>query len=269
MLNPQEIKEVDLQPYRVEMPALPHEQALVEASDQPFEPRTVRITTKGVKQPITAVFTIYEYPLLIGRKGCHVEIEGAELSIRHCSISVRGKQLVVRDFDSHMGTFLDGQQIDEAVIEEGVHIIRAGSAMISVEPVNELGKTVEPIHLEASELVDESQLAKTRRETVPAAPAASTGRIVLICVEGPLSGQEFEIPPTGLVAGREGHVRVPDEFLSRKHFEVAPDPEGIIRVRDLGSRNGTFLNTLPATNTKVQAGDEIRAGVNRFKIEHR
>ena len=77
------------------------------------------------------------------------------------------------------------------------------------------------------------------------------------------------MPPTGLVVGREGHVRVPDEFLSRKHFEVVPDAEGIIRVRDLGSRNGTFLNTLPATNTKVQAGDEIRAGVNRFKIEHR
>ncbi|HEY4642682.1 MAG TPA: FHA domain-containing protein [Thermoanaerobaculia bacterium] len=268
MLNPQEIKEVDLQPYRVEMPALPHEQgAVVGASDQPFEPRTVRIITSGVKQPLNAIFTIYEYPLLVGRKGCHVEIEGAELSIRHFSLSVRGKDLVVRDFDSHMGTFLDGQQVDEAVLGDGVHIIRAGNAVISVEPVNELGRTVEPIHLEASELVDESQLAKTRRES--AAPAAAAGRIVLICIEGALSGQEFEIPPTGLVVGREGHVRVPDEFLSRKHFEVAPDPEGVIRVRDLGSRNGTFLNTLPATNTKVQAGDEIRAGVNRFRIEHR
>ena len=29
-------------------------------------------------------------------------------------------------------------------------------------------------------------------------------------------------------------------------------------VRDLGSRNGTFLNTLPAKNTKVHSGDEIR-----------
>ena len=64
-------------------------------------------------------------------------------------------------------------------------------------------------------------------------------------------------------------MRVPDEFLSRKHFEVMPDPDGIVRVRDLGSRNGTFLNTLPARNTKVHAGDEIRAGVNRFRIERR
>lgn len=269
MLNPQEIKEVDLQPYRVDMPAVePQKVAVVDAVEAPFTPRSVRVITSAVATPLNTIFTIYEFPLLIGRKGCHVEIEGAELSIRHCSISVRGSQLFVRDFDSHMGTFLDGQQIDEAVLENGVHIIRAGSAMISVEPTEELGKTVEPIHLEASELVDESVLARTvqqRRE----AGNTPRGRIVLICVEGPLMGQEFEVPPTGLVVGREGHVRVPDEFLSRKHFEVVPDAEGVIRVRDLGSRNGTFLNTLPATNTKVQAGDEIRAGVNRFKIEHR
>jgi pSer/pThr/pTyr-binding forkhead associated (FHA) protein len=269
MLNPQEIKEVDLQPYRVEMPAVPRESvAVVGATEAPFEPRAVRVITNAGKEPLNTIFTIYEFPLLIGRKGCHIEIEGAELSIRHCSIFVRGADLVVRDADSHMGTFLDGQQIDEAVIGDGVHILRAGSAMISVEPVNELGRTVEPIHLEAAELVDESVLARSvqkRRES----GNTGGGRVVLICVEGPLIGQEFEVPPTGLVVGREGHVRVPDEFLSRKHFEVIPDTEGVIRVRDLGSRNGTFLNTLPASNTKVQAGDEIRAGVNRFKIEHR
>ncbi|HWS71965.1 MAG TPA: FHA domain-containing protein, partial [Thermoanaerobaculia bacterium] len=94
-------------------------------------------------------------------------------------------------------------------------------------------------------------------------------RSILVCIEGALQGQEFEIPPTGLIVGREGHVRVPDEFLSRKHFEVLPHPDGTIRVRDLGSRNGTFLNTLPARNTKVHGGDEIRAGVNRFRIEER
>jgi len=271
MLNPQEIKEVDLQPYRVEMPAVEPEPAELPAFDDVTMPRSIRLIASGAKEPLNTIFTIYEYPLLIGRKGCHVEIEGAELSIRHCSIVVRGSQLVVRDFDSHMGTFLDGQQIEEAVIGDGVHIIRAGSAVISIEPVEELGRTVEPIHLDASELVDESELARTlqqRRESDTAA-AAGSGRVVLICVEGPLVGQEFEVPATGLVVGREGHVRVPDEFLSRKHFEVIPDAEGVIRVRDLGSRNGTFLNTLPARNTKVQAGDEIRAGVNRFKIEHR
>jgi len=173
---------------------------------------------------------------------------------------------VVRDADSHMGTFLDGQEIREAVIGDGVHILRAGSALISIEPTAERGTSVEPISLDAESVVDESELARTLRER---AAAGEKKRTVLVCLEGPLSGQEFEVPATGLVVGREGHVRVPDEFLSRRHFEVMPDADGAIRVRDLGSRNGTFLNTLPARNTKVHTGDEIRAGVNRFRIEQR
>jgi pSer/pThr/pTyr-binding forkhead associated (FHA) protein len=126
---------------------------------------------------------------------------------------------------------------------------------------------VQPTRLRTTEMMDESMLAKkiAAREAEPDGPK----RNILVCIDGPLSGQEFEIPPGGLIVGREGHVRVPDEFLSRKHFEVAPDAEGHIRVRDLGSRNGTFLNTLPAQNTKVHSGDEIRAGNNRFRIEQR
>lgn len=103
----------------------------------------------------------------------------------------------------------------------------------------------------------------------PSPAAAASSRTVLVCVDGTLSGQEFEIPPTGLIVGREGHVRVPDEFLSRRHFELFRDADGAIRVRDLGSRNGTFLNTVAARDTKVNAGDEIRAGENTFRIEQR
>ena len=115
--------------------------------------------------------------------------------------------------------------------------------------------------------IEEAELVHKITQRTAAQKAAT--RPVLICIGGPLNGQEFEIPTSGLVVGREGHVRVPDEFLSRRHFEVGPDPDGTVRVRDLGSRNGTYLNTLPAQNTKVQSGDEIRAGVNRFRIEHR
>jgi pSer/pThr/pTyr-binding forkhead associated (FHA) protein len=213
------------------------------------------------------VFTISQHPLWIGTKRCHVELPEAELSIRHCSISVRKGSLVVRDADSHMGTFLDGQQIDEAVIDEGIHLLRVGSALVTIEPTEGPGIAVERIELgDASESVFD--LATRRMQARRDAPAGN-GRMLLVCTEGPLIGQEFEIPPGGLVVGREGHVQVPDEFLSRRHFEVVPDEDGTIRVRDLGSRNGTFLNTLPARNTKVHKGDEIRAGVNAFKIEER
>jgi pSer/pThr/pTyr-binding forkhead associated (FHA) protein len=267
LLNPSEIKEVDLGPYRVDAASEPEPQPEPEPAAAPGKPRSIRIIARGAKDSVNTVFTIGEHPLWIGRKGCHVELSEAELSLRHCSISLRGDDLVLRDADSHMGTFLDGQQIAEAVVGDGVHLVRVGSALISIEPTEERGALVAPIAQDDASLHDESDIFRKMQEC--AAEASNDGRPVLVCVEGPLSGQEFEIPITGLVVGREGHVRVPDEFLSRRHFEVLPDSDGSIRVRDLGSRNGTFLNTLPAKDTKVHRGDEIRAGVNRFRIEHR
>jgi len=124
------------------------------------------------------------------------------------------------------------------------------------------------MELDTNEIVgDETEIEALR--TRPVKTFSDAKRTMLVCIDGPLVGQEFEIPPTGLVVGREGHVRVPDEYLSRRHFEVFAESDGTIRVRDLGSRNGTFLNTLPAHNTKVHSGDEIRAGVHRFRVEQR
>ena len=268
LMNPDDIKEIDLAPYKVDRAAEAPAATPAPAPHSAARRRSIRVIARAAKGSLNTVFTLGAHPLWIGRKGCHVELAEADLSIRHCSISLKGNDLIVRDADSHMGTFLDGQQIKEAVIGEGTHLLRVGSALVSIEPTDEAGVDVEPIRLEAEATIDEAELHKITQRT-EAQNAVPDGRPVLICIDGPLNGQEFEIPPTGLVVGREGHVRVPDEFLSRRHFEVGPDPDGTIRVRDLGSRNGTFLNTLPAHNTKVHGGDEIRAGINRFRIEHR
>jgi len=267
LMSPEQIKEIDLQPYRVdEATAQADTKAAAAPSAPPAAPRSIRIIARGA---VDKVFTIAEHPLWIGRKGCHVDLPDAELDLRHCSIAVRGTQLVVNDAQSHKGTFLDGQKVTaETVVSDGIHLLRVGSALISIEPTSESGTRVEPVELDTTEILGDQAEVEALR-TRPIKSLSQPLRPMLVCIDGPLLGQEFEIPPNGLVVGREGHVRVPDEYLSRKHFEVAIDGDGTIRVRDLGSRNGTFLNTLPAHNTKVQSGDEIRAGVHRFRVEHR
>lgn len=267
LLNPADIKEIDLKPYKVDRADEAAGAGAPAEERAPGKPRSIRVMTSSTGEVLNTVFTISQHPLWIGRKGCHIELAEAELSIQHCSISLHGNDLVVRDADSHMGTFLDGEKVSESVIGDGVHLLRVGAALVTIEPTTEDGVPVGPIHLEAKDVIDESAVLQKLEELNAA--AAEPKRNILVCIDGPLNGQEFEIPPTGLVVGREGHVRVPDEFLSRKHFEVAPDTEGNVRVRDLGSRNGTLLNGMPARDTRVRGGDEIKAGVNRFRIEQR
>lgn len=265
LLDPAEIVTIDLKPYVA--PAGPS-MTSPPAEPDPFdlgEPRSLKITIRKGGQSTHSIFTIDQHPLWIGRNG-HLDIEDAELSIRHCSIERRSHQLILRDHDSHTGTFLDGEPVQEAVLEDGMHLIRLASALLCVETTSERGTPVEPLPAQQDAGPSSSFLRKiTGRNAVP----KQTTRVVLLCLEGPLAGREYDIPRHGLVVGREGNVQVPDEYLSRKHFEVLRDEDDVVRVRDLGSRNGTFLNTLPARNTKVAAGDEIVAGVNRFRVERR
>jgi len=269
------IEEIDLSEYKVDAPT-PEPRAKKTVQDDgldEFPPQSLRIIARGADATINRIFTIDREPLWIGRQGCHVELDDAELSIRHCAIRRRRDQLVVIDQDSHMGTFLDGESIREAVVGQGSHLLRVGSALICIEPVDENGDPVEAIELSEDELLGTSpnlmkKLMQKRAKAVE--DDAPLGRsVILVCIEGPLKGKEYPLGPAGLVVGREGDVRVPDEYLSRKHFTVFFDDEGVVRIRDLGSRNGTFLNTLPAQNTKVRPGDQIKAGVNEFRIEER
>ena len=263
------IDEVDLAPYRVD---LGDETRL--APEEPLRAlrtRNVRVIARGREAAVEKVFTVSEHPLIVGRRGAHVELDDAELSIRHFEIRVRGDQLYVHDCDSYTGTFLDGEPVTDAPLGEGMHLVRAGSALICVEPTEAAGETVGPIELPAEALREASPalMKKLFEAGARKVHQDEPRRRFLVAVEGPATGKEYEIPAAGLIVGREGDVRPPDEFLSRKHFSIIPDDEGHIRIKDLGSRNGTFLNTLPARNTRVQPGDEIRAGTSVFRIEER
>src|SRR5947208_16057145 len=61
MLNPDQIKEIDLQPYRVDA-AEPSEAALKTASaETPAAPRSIRIVARGAHDSVNKVFTIGEH----------------------------------------------------------------------------------------------------------------------------------------------------------------------------------------------------------------
>jgi hypothetical protein len=160
--------------------------------------------------------------------------------------------------------------VTEALLGEGMHLVRAGSALICVEPTDEPGEPVRPIEL-PSESLRQASPALMRKLLESGARKMRQGipQRMLVGIEGPAKGCEYQIPDRGLIVGREGDVRVPDEFLSRKHFSLVIDEQGWVRIKDLESRNGTFLNTLPARNTKIHPGDQIRAGQSVFRVEER
>ncbi len=61
-------------------------------------------------------------------------------------------------------------------------------------------------------------------------------------------------------------ICIVDDLASREHARFDRDPDGRYRVRDLGSRNKTFVNGEQITETLLTHGDMIRIGNRVFEF---
>jgi hypothetical protein len=70
-----------------------------------------------------------------------------------------------------------------------------------------------------------------------------------------------------IVVGRDPSCDVTedgDPLLSRRHTEFTAGPDGVT-VRDLGSRNGTFVNGVRIAEGSIRAGDVVHIGNMRLR----
>jgi HD-GYP domain-containing protein (c-di-GMP phosphodiesterase class II) len=96
---------------------------------------------------------------------------------------------------------------------------------------------------------------------------------VLRVKSGGNPGKVYDIPGETLVLGRdvgEGNrtIQVVDQGVSRKHAEIFRIGE-MFFIRDLESRNGTFVNDEPINEVVLRLGDQIRIGSTTLIFEDR
>ncbi len=97
----------------------------------------------------------------------------------------------------------------------------------------------------------------------PATPADDDAALVLVVRAGPDRGKHVALPATGsVVIGRaeDADLVLEDALASGHHTRVSSGPDGL-RIRDLGSTNGTKLNGEQIDDeAELGRGDEIRIG---------
>ncbi len=81
------------------------------------------------------------------------------------------------------------------------------------------------------------------------------------------SRREFSLTRDRIVIGRTNEVglRIPLSSVSRKHCEIAIE-DGVVKMRDLGSSNGTLHNSVRVKEAVLAAGDQVEVGPVVFTV---
>lgn len=80
---------------------------------------------------------------------------------------------------------------------------------------------------------------------------------------------EISLSRPEYVIGRaeDCQLQIPSRYVSRHHCElIVDDRDELVRVRDLGSQNGTFVNEALVTECELRNGDHLRVACIPFAV---
>jgi hypothetical protein len=101
------------------------------------------------------------------------------------------------------------------------------------------------------------------RESIP--PRA--GRLVVLSGPTLHAGTAFDVSQAVRIGRDPGNaVQVTDDYASGFHATVEPRSDGLW-IQDEGSTNGTFVNGVRITRSRLTAGDVVRVGETDFQVQ--
>lgn len=182
---------------------------------------------------------ILDKPVHIGSdKHNQLTLKNPSVSPRHATISRENGNYLLKDHNSEAGTFVNGERIGQRSIKNG-DVIRFGHVQLKVSDVLE--------------------------------NSAGFPIWTLIACSSQAGGQEYPLEPkTGhrsIKVGRADHcdLNIPETWLSREHALLELEADGV-RITDLSTAAGTYINDQKITQGIARSGDRIRFDIYNFVL---
>jgi len=184
-------------------------------------------------------FSLESGSLTIGRSpDCDISITDNQASRRHCSVVRLQSGYEVADLGSTNGTLVNSTLIKRHKLRHGDKIRIGGDEIVFSDP-----------------------------DAVSAA-GGETSSCFLVYAKGDRKGEKVELTQQRSTIGRNASNTVPleDPVCSGYHCEIVRDLNGYT-IRDLGSTNGTLVNSEMITEAQLTHGARIRIGNVRFVFQ--
>jgi pSer/pThr/pTyr-binding forkhead associated (FHA) protein len=193
--------------------------------------------------------------ITIGRKeGNTIRLTERNVSRRHARVIKSNGRFVIEDLHSYNGVRVNGQRIGaETALSPGDQV--------------QIGDYQLALQLDSTDTVPEAMSPAVRdADTAMIAAPGPPARLVMITPPAP--GAEFPLTGERVRIGRaeDLDIWVNHRSISREHAEVQKEPDGGLRLIDLGSANGVRVNGKDVQNALLAAGDVVELGQVRFRF---
>ncbi|HEX5138017.1 MAG TPA: FHA domain-containing protein [Planctomycetota bacterium] len=176
--------------------------------------------------------------LTVGRSpDCDITIDDTQASRRHCTVIRLQSGYEVSDLGSTNGTLVNSTLVKKQKLRHG-DVIRIGAVEIAFDDPGSAGAAGEP----------------------------AVG--YLVYAKGDRKGEKIELSAQRTTIGRKptNTVVIDDPVSSSYHCEIVRGLNGYA-IRDLGSTNGTLVNSEMVTEAQLSHGARIRIGNTRFVFQ--
>ena len=216
-------------------------------------------------------FELNQPRVVIGRsQRCDLVLQDRELSREHTEITKAGTVYKVADLGSRNGTDLNGQLITEAQALKDGDVITLGDYTLTFYSAGSAvpdDGAVDDMEDAATRFVGESDIKKAIADPEKK-PKVTPSMICKVAIEsGALKGEVHKKWEGDLTFGRgfNNNIIFPDDAVSTSHARIYLK-DGHHYVEDLGSSNGTFVNSVRLREAQMlNHGDKIRIGISTME----
>ncbi len=193
----------------------------------------------------------------IGRDpAAEICLDDPRASRQHARLTAAQDGYVLTDAGSSNGVLVDDQVLRGGIaLKVGMRIVLGGSTLT--------------VRLAAASHVPSASATPAAAAALPPAnEPPRTSRYVLVAINGPRPGSSFALPFGAVGVGRDSKnlLCVDDPSLSRQHARLDVEA-GAVRVTDLQSSNGTFIDEIRCTSSEVlRPGSRLRLGQVAFDV---
>lgn len=167
----------------------------------------------------------------------HLVLQHESVAPVHARLVTTANKLYLKDNHSHGGCYINGQRVTQKEVLPG-DVIRLGSVELEV-----------------------------------VAPTAGSAELLatdwrLIGEGGWLAGKSYPIPqdrPVTIGRADDNDIVIPGAHLSRRHAQLQSQGDRL-RVQDLNSVSGTYVNDALVGSIQARSGDRLRLDVYSFRI---